>query len=111
MIYEFECSDCGGQYEEFVPKFDETGMYNDVVCPHCQSGHKTKLISAVKHNFVNPEGTDKMNTHEFRARHAIDKPGGAKDQRAMAEQASHMGSNPYKNIDDISSGKYFGDVK
>ena len=32
-------------------------------------------------------------------------------QRAAAMQKSHMGDKPYNDIDDVSSGKYFGDVK
>ena len=111
MIYEFECKKCGEVYEEFVKAIDPTGKYKNVKCPKCSSTRKIKLISAVKHNFVNPEGTGKMNTHEYRAKHAIEKPGGAKDQRKYAEEHSHMGSSPYPRIDDIGSGKYFGEVK
>ena len=52
-----------------------------------------------------------MNTHDYRAHHAIEKPGGASDQRKNAEENSHMGSDPYPKIDDVSGGKHFGPVK
>lgn len=40
-IYEFACRDCGHRFETLV--------FNDaeaVLCPHCESKHLTKLISA-----------------------------------------------------------------
>lgn len=109
-LYEFECSDCGSEYEELV-KHDKSGKYRSVKCPECGSSKKKKLVSLINHNFTNPEGTDKMNTHEYRYHHAVDKPGGAREQRQMAEELSHMGSDPYPEIDDISGGKHFGPVK
>jgi DNA-directed RNA polymerase subunit RPC12/RpoP len=110
MMIEFQCKKCDKQYEEFV-HYDPTNKYKTVECPFCQSKKKTKLFSACKHSFVNPEGTGKMNTHEYRARYAIDKPGGAKDQREFAEQFSHVGPKPYNTIDDINNGDHFGEVK
>ncbi len=110
-LVEFECQDCGEKYEELVKKIDDTGEYRYIVCPGCLSKKKVKLISTVNHNFVNPEGTSKMNSHEYAYNHALDKSGGARDQRKMAEELSHMGKNPYPEIDDISSGKHFGEVK
>jgi putative FmdB family regulatory protein len=109
-FYEFECNKCSIKYDELV-LYDESGKYPTVKCPECGSSSKTKLISAVRHTFTNPEGTDKMNTHDYRYRHAIEKPGGAVDQRKMAEKLSHVGSSPYSKIDDISGGKHFGPVK
>jgi hypothetical protein len=41
----------------------------------------------------------------------MDRKGGIRDQRKVAEEKSHMGKAPYRNIDDISSGKHFGEVK
>ena len=111
-LYDFSCSDCGKIYEEFA-SFDETGVYEAVKCPACGSNHKTKVFSGcVAFAFTNPVGTKKYNaSHELRYRNAIEKKGGVRDQRAMAEKLSHMGSAPYNDIDDVSSGKYFGEVK
>lgn len=91
--------------------YDESGKYEDAICPKCGSSKKNKLISRINHNFTNPEGTDKMNTHEYRYHHAVEKPGGAREQRQTAEELSHMGSDPYPDIDDISGGQHFGPVK
>jgi len=41
----------------------------------------------------------------------MDRKGGIRDQRKVAEEKSHMGKAPYRNIDDISSGEHFGEVK
>jgi hypothetical protein len=41
----------------------------------------------------------------------MDKPGGVRDQRKAAERASRVGPEPYRKIDDISSGNHFGEVK
>jgi len=109
-LYEFECNKCDSGYTELA-QYDESGEYESVICPECGSSDKTKLLSACKHSFTNPEGTDKMNTHDYRAHHAIEKPGGASDQRKNAEENSHMGSDPYPKIDDVNSGKHFGPVK
>lgn len=92
--------------------YDETGQYEAVQCPNCQSFNKLKLISQVNHNFTNPVGTDRYeNDHDYRYHHSINAPGGAKDQRKMAENLSHVGGNPYSPIDDVSSGEHFGPVK
>ena len=112
MIYEFHCLDCDVQYEE-LSKFDETGEYASVVCPNCQSIKKEKLMSVTADPvFINPEGTRKWindsTGHDYRFKHAQPR---IAQERAIAEAASHVGSSPYKNIDDISSGKYFGEVK
>lgn len=111
MLVEFECKKCGEVYEELV-KYDPEGKYKGVKCPSCSSPKKTRLISQCKCNFTDPVGTDLYeSSHDYRAKHAIHKPGGAADQRKNAEKLSHMGSAPYNDIDDISSGKHFGEVK
>ena len=69
-------------------------------------------MSSTSFNFTNPEGTSRWNSepsgHDYRFKH--NQPKVAKE-RANAEAASHMGSQPYRKIDDISSGKNFGEVK
>ena len=109
-LYEFQCVDCEVVYEELAP-YDESGQYEGITCPECGSPKKEKQLSVAKHNFTNPEGTDRMNDHDYRYHHSVNKPGGAKDQRKMAESVSDVGPSPYNPIDDVSSGDHFGDVK
>jgi len=51
--------------------------------------------------FTNPVGTDRWNSsssgHDYRFKHNIPK---VKAEREMAEQLSHMGSNPYGDTSD-----------
>lgn len=104
-IYEFKCDDCDFVYEELT-------SYNGIKkieCPNCGSKNKEKLPSHFSFNFTNPVGTDRWNnSHDYRFHHNLPN---VRAQREAAEKASHMGTDPYKEIDDISSGKYFGEVK
>ena len=110
-LYEFECVKCRQQYEE-LSAYDKLGKYKGIKCPKCKSSKKIKLSSSCRAVFTNPIGTDLYrNSHDYRAMHEMEKPGGAKDQRKMAEELSHMGSKPYNDIDDVSGGKFFGEVK
>jgi len=110
-IFEFQCKKCSLEYEELVP-YDKTGKYKTVRCPACNSLKKEKIVSNCAFNFTNPIGTDRWNStdqgHDYRFN--WNKPNVAK-QRQMAEKMSHMGTKPYADIDDISSGKHFGEVK
>jgi putative FmdB family regulatory protein len=94
-LYEFECKSCNKPYDE-IARYDETGMYKDVECPHCGSKEKDKLISACNYAFTNPVGTDKWNSestgHDYRFKHNIPK---VKKEREMAEVMSQMGTSPY----------------
>jgi hypothetical protein len=49
-----------------------------------------------------------MDNFEYRAGYNMDK---AQGERRHAEAASHMGQTPYNSIDDITSGKNFGEVQ
>lgn len=110
-LYEFECDKCHKVYEEFAPH-DETGKYKGVKCPHCKSKKKTKLISTPTWNFTNPVGTDRWCSedtgHDYRFKHNLPS---VIERKMKANAKDHMGPNPYKQIDDISSGKNFGEVK
>lgn len=110
-FYDFYCKKCESAYEELVA-FDETGKYKGVKCPHCGSKKKEKLVSGASFNFTNPEGTDRWNSdsngHDYRFHHNLPK---VIEQRRNAEEKSHMGAKPYRNIDDINSGKHFGEVR
>ena len=92
--YEFECKNCNKTYSELA-RYDETGMYKDVECPHCGSKLKEKLMTACNYKFANPVGTDRWTSdsggHDYRFKHNLPN---VQREREMAEQLSHMG-NPY----------------
>ena len=85
------------------------------------SKSKVSLVSSTNFSFSNPEGTDKFNnSHDYRFKHKMEKPGGVKATRKIAEAVSKMGTDPYgdadvkkfgQQIDDITSGENFGEVK
>jgi len=105
-IYEFEC-ECGEQFDELVSINNED--CKGVLCPSCGSTKSEKLISNFAFQFGNPVGTDKwQNSHDYRFKHNL--PNVLK-QREAAERASKVGKQPYRKIDDVGTGKYFGEVK
>jgi len=110
-MYEFKCKKCENIWDELT-SYDESGKYPDIRCPKCKSKRKEKLVSCANFNFSQPVGTDRFNnSHDFRHNWNMDRPGGVRDQRKDAEDKSHMGTEPYVPIDDISSGEHFGEVK
>jgi len=46
-IYEYSCQDCRKQINIFFRSFSEVET-RQVVCPHCQGTHLTRLISKVR---------------------------------------------------------------
>ena len=113
-FYDFVCKKCKKQYEELC-SYDETEKYKDVACPYCKSKKKEKVITVGNFKFSNPIGTGKWISestgHDYRHKWNVERKGGIRDQRKFAEENSHMGKTPYNKIDDISSGKNFGEVK
>lgn len=106
-MFEFQCK-CGNRYDE-MSKYDETGVFAGVICPECNSEEKTLLISATAAPiFSNPRGTSKQDSFTYRAGYNMEQ---AKETRRIAEEKSHMGTQPYTQIDDVSSGKFEGTVK
>jgi len=109
--YDFKCLRCKQIYEELAP-YDKTGKYPKIKCPECGSLRKKLLVTCPAFNFTNPIGTDRWNSdstgHDYRFKH---KQPQVAVERAEAERKSHMGANPYNPIDDVSSGKHFGEVK
>jgi len=102
--YEFRCEKCSVVFEKLV-SYDEKDVYPTVTCPKCGSTNKKKLCSS----FAFLGSSDmRSNSHDYRYKEQQPK---LREQREMAEQMSHMGANPYNEIDDISSGENFGDVK
>ena len=107
-LYEFNCRSCEKSYEILTP-YDETGKYSKVKCPHCKSKKKQKLLSTFDFSFANPIGTDRWNaSHGYRFENKIPQ---AVAEREKAKKMSHMGQTPYTDIDDISKGDKFGEVK
>jgi len=102
-LIDFECKSCKKIYEELVP-YDETGKYKKVKCPNCNSSKKNKLMSGFAFNFSNPTDTDRWNSdssgHDYRFHHNLPK---VIDERRRAEEASHVGSNPYNQINDLDN--------
>jgi len=58
--------------------------------------------------FKQPKGTSFEDKFDYVAQWNMDN---AKELRRKAEEESHMGTSPYSEIDDISSGEFFGEVK
>jgi putative FmdB family regulatory protein len=104
-LYDFECRSCKKKFESLC-SFDEIGT---VTCPTCGADKPERLLSCPGAIiFKQPKGTSKENNFDYVAKWNMEN---AKDLRRKAEQESHMGSSPYNDIDDISSGEYFGEVK
>jgi len=80
------------RYDELVA-FDETEVYEGVVCPKCKSSNKNKLISLF--GILGPTSS-KMDNFGYRAGYNMEK---AKDCRRQAEEASHMGTDPYSSCE------------
>lgn len=114
-IYEMRCDGCGGDYDVWSSMSKKDESVKEARCPSCGSGDKTEIVGCPSVSFTNPVGTDRWNSesrgHDYRFKHNMDKPGGTREQRARAARASKVGAEPYRRIDDISSGKHFGEVK
>jgi len=99
--YLFQCKKCKNEYYDLV-NYDATGKYPKVKCPKCKSKSKEQLITTCAFQFAQPEGTDKWNSdskgHDYRFKHNVPK---VQDERKMAEAMSHMGANPYNQLNDI----------
>lgn len=108
--YEFQCKKCSKVYDDLVP-YDETNKYKGVICPHCGSKRKTRMISACNFMFAQPEGTDRWNSesggHGYRFEHNKPK---VRAERAAA-QAAGDSNTPYNPINDIDTDANWGEVK
>lgn len=105
--YQFQCLKCKIQYEELT-NYDSSGKYRDVKCPACKSKRKTQQVTCAGIKFTNPKDTSKFDNFGYRAGYNLEK---AQELRRDAEQASHVGSTPYNQLDDISGGEFFGEVE
>lgn len=108
-LYEFECKNCGKEYDALA-RFDESGMYKGVECPHCGSDKKDKLVSMCNHTFTNPEGTQKWDNsqtgHDYRFKHNLPKVL-AEREAAERHQLGLDGGNPapYADTGDMDLGE------
>lgn len=97
-LYEYECQSkkCEqGKFEVLLSISEFTDVCENkktVKCPTCNSKRVQKQVSAPSVNFTDPRGTSKMDNFGYRAAFNMEK---AKSERRAAEQASHVGSNPY----------------
>ena len=113
--YELKCKKCEEVYDVFSTMSDKEKSVKKIKCPKCNSISKEEVLGCPSVKFGNPVGTDRWHSdskgHDYRHKYNMDRKGGVRDQRKMAEEKSHMGKTPYREIDDISSGKNFGEVK
>jgi putative FmdB family regulatory protein len=105
--YEFLCKKCNKDYEELT-NFDSSGKYKGVKCPACGSKNKIQKMTCAGIKFTNPRDTSKFDNFGYRAGYNLEQ---AQELRRNAEAASHVGARPYSGIDDVSSGKNFGEVE
>lgn len=113
--YEFKCESCECIYDVWSSMAEKSSSVKKAGCPDCGSKKKSEVMGCPSVKFADPVGTDRWNSdskgHDYRFKYNMDKPGGTRDQRAAAARASKVGAEPYRRIDDISSGKHFGEVK
>lgn len=113
--YEFSCEKCNEVFDLWSSMAEKEKTVKKSKCPKCKSKKIVEIMGAPSVSFANPVGSDRWHSdskgHDYRHKYNMDRKGGVRDQRKMAEEKSHMGKTPYRNIDDISGGKYFGEVK
>lgn len=106
--YNFQCKKCEEKYIDLV-SYDPTGKYKSVQCPKCKSKRKTKLVNDILEvTFGNPRGTSKADKFTYVAGWNMNQ---AQEERRKAEALSHVGSNPYNEINDLNNDSVFGEVK
>lgn len=112
--YEFECVECHAIYDVWSSAKDKKKNVNKAKCPNCSSKKKQENFG-VAFKFGNPIGTDKWGSdstgHDFRHKWNMMRKGGVIDQRKHAEEKSHVGPTPYREIDDLNKDSSWGKVK
>lgn len=104
-VYPMRCENCKNVWDELC-RFDDR---DSIQCPLCNGTKKTFLATMPRAVvFTNPRGTSREDNFDYVAQWNLDN---AKDIRRQAEKASKGDVKPYSQIDDISSGEYFGEVK
>lgn len=114
-FYDFECEKCEEKFDVFCSMSEKESNIKKIKCPSCNSKSVKEIVGCPSINFSNPVGTDRWHSdksgHDYRHKYNMDRPGGVRDLRKHAESKSRVGKDPYRKIDDISSGKHFGEVK
>lgn len=103
--FKFACKKCSKVYFD-ITSFDKSNKYPDVKCPECGSDKKEKMAtgcSAIV--FKNPRGTSKADQFTYVAGWNMEN---AKEERRNAEEASHMGNNPYPDYQQDIDSDLFG---
>lgn len=113
--YEFECGKCQTVYDIWSLMAEKETSVKKGKCPKCKSKKKREILGCPAMAFGNPVGTDRWNSessgHDYRFKHEMEKPGGTIDQRKNAQEKSHVGPTPYKQINDLNTDKNWGEVK
>jgi len=110
--YEFECEKCQCVYDIWSSIAEKEQNVKKGKCPKCKSKKKKEIMGFQSFNFGNPVGSDKWNnSHDYRFKHEMEKPGGVREQRADAEKKSHVGATPYRDINDLGNDKNWGEVR
>lgn len=103
-LYEFRCEACKITFEELCG-MKETRV---IQCPDCNGPADKQLTAPGAVVFAQPKGTSREDNFDYVARWNMDN---AKEIRRRAEAAAGGGAAPYRAIDDISSGNFFGEVQ
>ncbi len=105
-VYGLLCKKCKKEFDVLC-RFEERST---IRCEGCGEDGEIVPVMTVPRSviFKQPKGTSKEDNFDYVAKWNMDN---AKDVRRQAEQESKQGANPYPVIDDISSGKHFGEVK
>ena len=103
-FYEFECKKCETKYDVMSSFSSLEEKAKKAKCPTCKSSSKKRVLTTSNVSFKQPEGTDLWNrSHDYRWK------------TKLSEIAKQKEKTPppkvYNDIDDISSGKHFGDLE
>jgi putative FmdB family regulatory protein len=85
-IYEFECEECGGRFEELVAAGTEA-----VSCAECGSTRSSRLMSSVSPPGRQPRGAKVRSNESMRG----EREAARKDRIAESRQKRARGENPH----------------
>ncbi len=96
--YVFACKKCKIEFE-CLCRFEEIAK---TTCPQCNTKKVKQQITCPGVSFANPQESSRWDSFEYRGESLLEK---AKSDRRYAESKSHMGNNPYTEIDDFQGGE------
>lgn len=94
-VWDFSCKKCKHIFEELV----SCDNISKVKCPKCNSKTE-KMVNTCGVKFGIPQESSKWDNFGYRAGHNY---AAAEEERRQAESRSHMGTTPYKEIDDLNN--------